>query len=604
MGKVRVLTEDLVSLISAGEVIENPSSIVKELVENSLDAGADMIDISIEEGGIKTISVSDNGSGILKEDCQVCLQRYSTSKVSVRADLEEIATYGFRGEALASIASVADVDIITQTSEDDTGTQIQSRIGGKTTYHEISRPRGTTVEARDLFKSVAARRKHLADPKVESQRIQEVVMKHAAIRPEIGFRLIRDGETIIDVPPNQAATDRIALLWGSEIAKALVNVDFSSGDIRVKGFIARPPVSRGNRSREYFSVVKRPVTDDKLSRSLESIFSSTLMKGQYPICALDISVGLWKVDVNVHPTKREVRILDIDEVCEVMKKAVRYSLGERDDRESIPSLEDSLGESLMESSGSSIQGSLSTDEAISHAEQLAAVPLVEQTLLRPVAEDMQKSIDVSILGGVFKIVGQIHNLYILLEFEDGLLIVDQHAAHERILYEQLRKEVNEGTIAMQELLQPFVLSLNQKDAEQILSIADILNDIGYTVSSFGGNDISISTLPEVFGRIASEKELMALVDRIIDLGKLEARETFMDELVKVTACHSAIRSGQPLDAEEIRNLLSDLSKTKSKYNCCHGRPSMLKILKEDIDRNVGRMGPDAISRYRARHGLK
>jgi len=604
MGKVRVLTEDLVSLISAGEVIENPSSIVKELIENSLDAGADMIDISIEEGGIRRISVSDNGSGILREDCKVCLQRYSTSKVSVRADLEEITTYGFRGEALASIASVADLKITTRTSEEETGTHIQSRIDGKATYHEISRPRGTTVETRDLFKNIAARRKHLADPKVESQRIQEVVMKHAAIRPEIGFRLIRDGETIIDNPPNQSATDRIASLWGSEIATALVEVDFSSSNIRIKGFVARPPVSRGNRSREYFSVVKRPITDEKLSQSLESVFSSTLMKGQYPICALDISVDLSKIDVNVHPTKREVRILDIDEVCDVMKRAVRYSLGERDEREIVPSLEDSLGETLLASSGSAIQSSLSTNEPISHADQLAAVPLIEQTPLKPMTDDMQELIDVPFLGGVFRIVGQIHNLYILLEFEDGLLIVDQHAAHERVLYEQLRKEVSEGTIAVQELLQPFILNLNQKDAEQILEIADILDDIGYTVSSFGGNDISISTLPEVFGRIASEKELMALVDRIIDLGRLEARETFMDELVKVTACHSAIRSGQPLNAEEIRDLLADLSKTKSKYNCCHGRPSMLKILKEDIDRSVGRMGPDAISRYRARHGLK
>jgi len=604
MGKVRVLTEDLVSLISAGEVIENPSSIVKELIENSLDAGADLIDIMIEEGGIKTISVSDNGSGILKEDCQVCLQRYSTSKISARADLEEIVTYGFRGEALASIASVADVKITTQTSDEETGTHIQSRIGGKTTYHEISRSRGTSVEARDLFKNVAARRKHLASPKVEAQRIQEVVMKHAAIRPEIGFRFIRDGETIIDSPPNQSATDRIATLWGSEIAKALVNVDFSSGDIRVKGFVARPPISRGNRSREYFSVVKRPIMDEKLSQSLESVFSSTLMKGQYPICALDISIDLSKVDVNVHPTKREVRILDIDEVCDVMKRAVRYSLGERDERESTPSLEESVGETLLASSSSSIQSSLSTNDSISHTDQLAAVPLLEQTLLKPMIEDVQQSLDVAILGGVFRIIGQIHNLYILLEFEDGLLIVDQHAAHERVLYERLRKDVSDGTIAIQELLQPFVLNLNQKDAEQILGIADILDDIGYTVSSFGGNDISISTLPEVFGRVASEKELMALVDRIIDLGRHEARETFMDELVKVTACHSAIRSGQPLNAEEIRDLLADLSKTKNKYNCCHGRPSMLKILKEDIDRSVGRMGPDAISRYRARHGLK
>ncbi|MDH4212671.1 MAG: DNA mismatch repair endonuclease MutL [Candidatus Thorarchaeota archaeon] len=604
MGKVRVLTEDLVSLISAGEVIENPSSIVKELIENSLDAGADMVDVMIEGGGIKTISVSDNGSGILKEDCRICLQRYSTSKISTRADLDRIVTYGFRGEALASIASVADIKIVTRTEEEETGTLIQSRFGKKPTYSEISRPRGTTVEVRDLFRNIAARRKHLADAKVESQRIQEVVMKHAAIRPEIGFRLIRDGETIIDSPPSQTATDRIASLWGSEIAKALIDVDFAVDNVRIHGFVARPPVSRGNRSREYFSVVKRPVTDEKMSQALESVFSTTLMKGQYPICALDVSIDLSKVDVNVHPTKREVRILDINEVCTILKKAVRYSFGERDLPEEVTSLEDTIGESLQAISTDIVQSTTPSMSPISHEDQIAAVPLVEQMLLKPISDDEHESLDVAILGGVFRIIGQIHNLYILLEFDDGLLIVDQHAAHERVLYEQLRKEMNDGTIAIQELLQPFVLSLSRKDAEQILGISDILDDIGYTVSSFGGNDISISTLPEIFGRIASEKELMALVDRIIDLGQHTARETFMDELVKVTACHSAIRSGQPLNTEEIRNLLVDLSKTKSKYNCCHGRPSMLKILKDDIDRSVGRMGPDAISRYRARHGLK
>jgi DNA mismatch repair protein MutL len=603
MGKVRVLTEDIVSLISAGEVIENPSSIVKELIENSLDAGADMIDVVIENGGIKTISVSDNGSGIFRDDCEICLQRYSTSKVSTRADLDEIATYGFRGEALASISSVADVEITTQTAEEETGTLIHSRFGKRLVHNEVSRPRGTTVEVRDLFKNIAVRRKHLADMKVEAQRIQEVVMKHAAIRPEIGFRLLRDGETIIDCPPSQNATDRIATLWGSEIAKALVHVDFSEDNIKITGFIARPPVSRGNRSREYFSVVKRPITDEKMSQALESVFSTTLMKGQYPICALDISIDLSKVDVNVHPTKREVRILDINQVCSIIKKAARYSLGERDVREEVTTLKEVIGENLQEGSGSTLQSTFPSMKPVSPEDQLAAVPLIEQTLLRPITDEVLESIDVAILGGVFRIVGQIHNLYILLEFDDGLLIVDQHAAHERVLYEQLRNEMNDGTVAVQELLQPFILSLNQKDAEQILEMADILDEIGYSVSSFGGNDVSISSLPEVLGRRASDSEVMALVDRIIDLGRHEARETFMDNLVKLTACHSAIRSGQPLNVDEIRSLLVELSRTKSKYNCCHGRPSMVKIRKEDIDRSVGRMGPDAIARYKARHGL-
>ena len=197
-----------------------------------------------------------------------------------------------------------------------------------------------------------------------------------------------------------------------------------------------------------------------------------------------------------------------------------------------------------------------------------------------------------------------HDLYILLESEEGLLIIDQHAAHERVLYEQLRKEVNQDRVAVQELLQPFILSLSPKDAEQIVDLADTLESIGYTISSFGGNEVSISTLPEILGRTASETELLALIDRILDLGGKEAEETFMDNLVKVTACHSAVRAGQALSTEEIRDIILELSATTGKYNCCHGRPSMIRIRKEDIDRSVGRMGASAIARYKARHGLK
>jgi DNA mismatch repair protein MutL len=600
MGKVRILTEDLVSLISAGEVIENPSSIVKELIENSLDAEADMIDILIEEGGVKTVLVSDNGTGISKDDCKLCLRRYSTSKIATSSDLDKIVTYGFRGEALASISAVADVQITTQAVDEETGTQVISRLGSHPIFNEASRPPGTTVRVENLFRRIPARRKHLADQKTESQRIQEVIMKHAAIRPETGFRLARDGEVTIDCPPNQNAQDRIAKLWGAEIASSLISVDLQQDQIHVTGFLARPPTSRGNRLREYFSIAKRPIADERMSQAVESAYSTLLMKGQFPIFALDIALDLSKVDVNVHPTKREVRIFNIDEVCAVLNRSVRSSLGQNEIREEIATLETSIGKSLhRESSNTELRES----DYSADSRQIDAVPLIEQMVLRPLSQVMQESIEISFLGGVFRIVGQIHNLYVLLEFDDGLVIVDQHAAHERVLYERLRKETNEGTVAVQELLQPFVLNLNQKDAEQIMDMVDVLEQIGYTVSSFGGNDIAVSTLPEMFGRVASEQELMSLADRIIDIGEHRAKESFLDELVKLTACHSAIRAGQPLNNEEIRDLLIDLSKTTSKYNCCHGRPSMIKVLKEDLDRSFGRLGPDAVARFRARHHL-
>jgi len=602
MGRVKVLAEDLISLISAGEVIENPSSIVKELIENSLDAGADMIDIAIHEGGIRSIIVSDNGSGILNEDCPVCLLRHSTSKISTKTDIDEISTYGFRGEALASVAAVADIRITTQTDDEEHGSTVIARFGEEPSVMNAARPRGTTVEVTDLFKNIPARRKHLSEARVESQRIQEVIMKQAAILPEIGFRLLRDGNTIIDCPPNQSARDRIASLWGIDIARSLVDVEYSAGNIRISGFVARPPVSRGNRSREYFSILKRPISDERLSRSVELGYSTTLMKGQYPICALDISMELSKVDVNVHPTKREVRILDIEKVSDVVKEAVRQAFGMIDEIEET-TLQSSLDETVVIERKAITVEPTEGESVDYHQEQITAAPLIEQTLLATPSDDVIVQ-EVDFLGGVFKILGQMHNLYILLESEEGLLIVDQHAAHERVLYEQLRTEVNQDRVAVQELLQPFILSLSPKDAEQIVDLAETLEKIGFTITSFGGNEVSISTLPEILGRVASETEILALVDRILDLGSKEAADTFMDNLVKVTACHSAVRAGQSLSTEEIRDIIVELSATKSKFNCAHGRPSMIRIRKEDIDRSVGRMGPEAISRYKARHGLK
>lgn len=600
MGKVKVLSEDIVSLISAGEVIENPSSIVKELIENSLDARANIIDIAIERGGIDKIVVADNGSGISREDCSISLQRYSTSKISRKEDIDTICTYGFRGEALASISSVADVQITTQAEDEVTGTIVTAHSGQKPLIKETSRLAGTTVLVTDLFRGIPARRKHLSDSKVEAQRIHEVVMKHAAIRNDVGFRFHRNGNVVIDCPPGQSSRDRITYLWGSDIAKSLVDIDYSIGEIRLTGFIVRPPISRGNRAREYFSVLKRPITDEKLSRALESAYSTILMKGQYPVCALDVEVQISHVDVNVHPTKREVRLLEIDKVCAAIKNAVLNALRGPMDKYKTATL-DSVQQQTVEQKAEFVQESL-TGQPINE-EQIKAIPLIEQTILEAAFQTLEEKHELNFLGEIFRIIGQTHNLYILLEYEGGFLIIDQHAAHERILYEQLRREVNENRVAVQELLQPFILSLSPKDIEQIVDLGETLEHIGYTINSFGGNEVSITTLPEILGRTASEKELLVLLDQIIDLGRQNAKDVFMDELVKLTACHSAVRAGQALSIEKIRNILEDLARTDNKYNCCHGRPSMVRIRKVDIDRSVGRLGPEAIARHRARHGL-
>ncbi|MFW9920789.1 MAG: DNA mismatch repair endonuclease MutL [Candidatus Thorarchaeota archaeon] len=596
MGRIKVLDDSLVTLISAGEVIENPSSIVKELIENALDAGATNIEIQIAKGGIESIIVSDNGEGILKEDTPVVTIRHSTSKISRREDIDKILTYGFRGEALASIAAVADLEIITRHKNQDMGARIKSRAGQIPDVTDAARPPGTRVEVRELFERIPARRKHLSDPRIESQRVLDVVMKHAIIRNDIGFMFSRDGNVILDCPSNQSAHDRVLALWGPDTAASLIEINYTNG-VTIKGFIADPSISRGNRGREFFSVRRRPIEDYMLSKAVESAYSTLLMKGRYPIFVLDIELDVKKVDANVHPTKREVRIQDFEKVRDILGSVIKESLKNVEPAVLSESLED-----LVESEEiANKEASIFPDAASARSEGRALL-LEETMLVEPVPSNVAE-LDIEEIGKIFNILGQVSMVYIVIATENGLVLVDQHAAHERILYEKLRNQVNEGNAVVQELLEPIVLKLGLNEAERILALDETLEKLGYTIGSFGGNEVLVSTLPEILGKRATEDELIALVDRILDLGKSVAVEQFMDELVKVTACHAAIRSGQKIGHEQARRLIAELWETEGKHNCAHGRPTIVRIAKEELDQRFGRTGPEAIERFRARHRL-
>jgi DNA mismatch repair protein MutL len=322
------------------------------------------------------------------------------------------------------------------------------------------------------------------------------------------------------------------------------------------------------------------------------------MKGRFPICAIDIDVDITRVDANVHPTKREVRIQDIDSVTEVVKDAVKNALADVKPLDITQSLEE-----FVEVTSAVGEGFKSAAAMLPQEDQATTIPrtgLLEQLALEDSKGLGEEKMDLEALGGTFRILGQVNDLYIVLATDDGLVLVDQHAAHERIIYEKLRDEVNSNRVVVQELLQPIVLRLGPKDAEAILERKELLDELGYTISHFGGNEVLVSTLPEVLGKRASESELIALVDRIMEIGVKSAKEQFMDELVKLTACHSAIRAGQRLSADEIRALLTELSRTKSRYNCCHGRPSIIRVGKDELDKRFGRTGPEAIARYKAR----
>jgi DNA mismatch repair protein MutL len=595
MGKIRVLEDALVTLISAGEVVENPSSIVKELIENALDAAATRIEVQIRKGGIDSIVVSDNGEGILKDDCMVCTLRHSTSKISTAEDISAILTYGFRGEALASIAAIADMEIVTRYADENLGTRIKSFAGEIPSITDASRPAGTTVTVKDIFRKVPARKKHLADQRVESQRVLDVIMKHAIIRHDVGFAFTRDERIVLDCPSNQSPTDRVIALWGADVASHLVSIDYSN-NVRIMGFVVDPSVSRGNRGREFFSVRRRPIEDKTLSQVAEKAYGSFLMQGRYPIFLLDIELDIGKVDVNVHPTKKEVRIQDFETVRDAVNEVIREALKDARPIETPESLE-----RAVETEAVGLESNIFPDAATARSEGRAL--LLEESTLVDSVPSIVTELDIEEIGKTFSILGQVNQLYIVIATENGLVLVDQHAAHERILYERLRNQVNAGTPVVQELLQPIVLRLGVNDTERILALDETLEKLGYTIGSFGGNEVLVSTLPEILGKRATEDELIALTDRILDIGKDSAVDEFMDELVKLTACHAAIRSGQRISHEQARQLIAELFETEGKYNCAHGRPTIVRISKEELDKRFGRTGPDAMARFRARHRL-
>ncbi len=590
MSRVRILPDDLVSLISAGEVIENPSSIVKELIENSLDAEAKNIEIEILEGGIKSIKVSDDGIGIHPDDCMICIQRHSTSKITSRSDIDSIHTYGFRGEALASVAAVADISIRSRQTTSSLGIELIANQGETPVRKEISRPEGTTIEMANLFSRIPARRKHLDSPSREAQRIHEIIMKHAIIRNEVGFRFIRDGVVVIDVPLNQSKRDRVLELWGLEIVKSLIEINHTEDSTHIRGFLVQPPLSRGNRQREYLSIRKRPIEERRLSLAVEEAYSTLLMSGRYPIFALDIDVDVELVDANVHPTKREVRIENIDTLIRILHSVVRDAL-----EPSIKSVSQTLDE-FVESSISKQRETIMPAEVEGRQSSI----IVEEGLLQP--KSLMRD-EVEGLGGRFRVIGQVSRLYLLIEMEEGLVIIDQHAAHERILYEKLRDKVNSGSVMIQELLEPIVIRLDSVSIEQILEVAEVLKEVGYSVAEFGGNEILISSLPEILQQRANEIDMISLVDRIIELGVV-AKDKFMDEIIRVTACHAAIRAGEVLDHRQIQDLIVKLSKTSNQNYCCHGRPSMVRVTRSELDKRFGRDGIEALKRYRARHRIE
>lgn len=550
--KIKVLSLDLINKIAAGEVIERPASVVKELVENSLDAGAKNITVKIKNSGRELISVSDDGCGMSKEDAVLSIERHSTSKISDITDLDKIHTLGFRGEALPSIASVSEMSITTKPPNTKTGFLLEIKDGKLVNLQDIGVPDGTTVEVKNIFQNIPARLKFLKSDNTEKNKIISILTDYAAVNFNVAFSLIADGKELFSYSPATDLKIRIAQIFGNEFLNELIELHLQHEKISIYGFISKPEIKFLSRNRIFMSVNKRPINSRMILSAVKNGYSEFLKGNENPAVFLIFQIKPDIIDVNVHPTKREIKFKDEGAIYSVIYQTIRNHIVTK---ETIPEI--------------SYTQYQKTDERISTqpTEYLAKEKQSQFIEKKP----------------ALRHIGRIFELYILAEDYENLFIVDQHAAQEKILYEKFRKNVNTRKPEIQNLLLPVNIELSAKEFDILLELKECLMQIGFELEEFGKNSFALKSVPAILGN-ASDINIITEIIRKKKVGEIsESSSTLLDDIIK-TACKTAIKSGDKLTDTESIKLLEDLFECENPYACPHGRPTIIKITKDELDR--------------------
>ncbi len=566
--RIQRLPPHVAERIAAGEVVERPASVVKELVENALDAGATAISVEIRDGGLSLIRVVDNGTGIPTEDVPLVFERFATSKVRDLSDLDTIRTFGFRGEALAAIAAVAEVEILTRTAGALEGMRVQASGAGQlaerpnVAVEPAAAPVGTQVTVRDLFRNVPARRKFLKSPLREAELVQQVVTRYALAFPEVAFRLLINGRQVLALPA-MSPQQRIGHLLGRDVADHLVEIAWEAGDLRVHGWVTSPQVSRPNRSGQFFTVNRRPIRSGLLAVILERPYAGRLPPGRKPVAVVDIALDPRLVDVNVHPRKAEVRF--------AQERSVYWALGQ------------------------AVQAALEPFPVVALPEG-AAWPFSGEGAFPIVVGDAPAEGHVAegravYGGGVPRALAQLHNTYILAQDDQGLLLVDQHAAHEQVLFERVLAEATRPA----PLSPPVIIHLAPRDAEHLAGLAPLLRECGLHLEPFGARAFALTSLPAPLlaadASLAQPDRARALVEALVAEAHTYARlsrEDLVERLAGKAACFTAVKAGDPLTPAEQQRLLDALWQTWSPATCPHGRPAYITLSLEELERRFQR----------------
>jgi len=558
--RVQLLAGNVANQIAAGEVVGRPASVVKELVENALDAGAHAIRVEVEDGGKTLIRVSDDGSGMDREDAQLALQRHATSKIRTAADLIGVATFGFRGEALPAIASVSRFELETS-GDGDAATRLRV-TGGKLDGAEDSvRQRGTTVTVRGLFYNTPARRKFLRATATETRAAVEALTVLALTRPDVAFSLTSDGRVLLDCPPAARLIDRVHGLWGAELADTLLAVSHRAGPLEITGLVQRPAQARPAGRKGYVFVRGRPIRDPFILRAAEAGYRSTIAPGDRPSLLLFLDLPGDAVDVNVHPAKLEARFRDKFFVEKVVEEAVREALAPLGS--AAP-----LGGVGFQVSGVGFG---------SDASMLSGTPL-ELFTGRDLTPDTRHQAPPLL---------QVFDTYILFQTDAGVAIVDQHSAHERVLYEDVMRQLSGDGAPAQRLLLPLTLDFAPAELDAIEAHRELLARIGYEIEPFSGRSIVVHTAPNPHPRFEAARCLQELVADLAG-GRFGGWQNRLERFAATYACRAAIKAGQTLDAGEMRELIVRLLTASLPAHDVHGRPSMVQLPKEELERRFGR----------------
>ena len=664
MQHIQVLDQVTIDKIAAGEVIERPASIVKELVENAIDAGATHVTIEIEEGGISLIRITDDGSGIMKEDIRNAFLRHSTSKIRNVEDLLHITSLGFRGEALSSIAAVTKVEVITKTKEAILGTRYVIEGGQELSLDEAGSSDGTTFIIRQLFYNVPARRKFLKTAMTEAGHVQDLLIRLALSHPEVAFRFLNNNQEKLRTSGSGKLKDVIYNIYGRDVASNLLELDYRQGGIHITGYLGKPLITRGNRNFETFFVNGRYVKSTMISRAVEDAYKDFMMQHKFPFVVLHFQVDTETVDVNVHPTKMELRFQNQQEVYKTVFEAIHRQLLEPElipqvevpepltspvqEKKKTPSPDLKLVRRAIPSDSKEAAVSIATTP-IDSAAQTVPEPVKEEPhnedyfirkmrervmsyhnrnssaevkdqkkIFRP--EEQKKRIQTSVreattyeiietpvvqkpeqlnlfeekllkreVRAEYRLIGQVFDTYWLVQFQDNLYIIDQHAAHERVLYERTLKEMKNREFTSQYLSPPIILTLSMQEAELLKTHKERFERIGFEIEPFGGEEYAIRAVPANLFSIAKKELFMEMLDNLADGLSTNMTPDIIDEKVASMSCKAAVKGNNRLSAQEVDALIGELLELENPYHCPHGRPTIIAMSKKELEKKFKRI---------------